>query len=289
MRKEAVYPVEAPALLLDFLLAHISGQSRNSVKHLLSRGQILVDGRPQTRFDVPLSAGQQVTVLPQSKGPAIPFPVLYEDDGLIAVCKPAGLLSVATEREKQRTAYRMVSDCLKGRDPASRIFVVHRLDRDTSGVLLFAKDESLKHQLQDNWNTLVKRRNYYAAAEGDGLPDEGTCRSFLRENRVHKVYSSKAPGGREAVTHYHVLARRNGYALLDISLGTGRKNQIRAHLSELGHPVAGDEKYGAAADPMGRLALHAYDLTLLDPRSGELLSITASAPQCFRRMFPGRL
>ena len=287
-KKEITYPVEAPGTLLEFLLAHVSGQSRNSVKHLLSRGQVLVDNRPQTRFDRALTPGQTVTVLPQAKGAALPFPVLYEDDGLIAIQKPAGLLSVATETEKYRTAYRMVTDYLRARDPRARIFIVHRLDRDTSGVLLFAKNEELKHQLQDRWNALVKKRGYWAVAEGAGLPDSGVCRTQLQENRVHRVYSARGDDWKEAVTRYHVLARRNEYALADVELETGRKNQIRAHLSELGHPVAGDKKYGAASDHMGRLALHAYVLSLTDPRNGKLLTLSSPPPEWFRRMFPGR-
>lgn len=287
-KKEISYPVEAPGPLLDFLLARVSGQSRNSVKHLLSRGQVLVDNRPRTRFDCALTPGQTVTVLPQARGASLPFPILYEDAGLIAVQKPAGLLSVATETEKRRTAYRMVTDYLRARDPHARIFIVHRLDRDTSGVLLFAKDEALKHQLQDRWNTLVKKRGYWAAVEGTGLPDSGTCRTQLQENRVHRVYSARGDEGKEAVTRYRVLARRNDYALADVELETGRKNQIRAHLSELGHPVAGDKKYGASTDPMGRLALHAYVLALTDPRSGALLTLSSPPPEWFRRMFPGQ-
>jgi len=287
MKQKTDFFPEESAPLLDFLLAHIAHQSRNSVKHLLSRGQVLVDGRPQTRFDFPLSPGQRVTVLPQAKGACLPFPVLYEDDGLIAVDKPARLLAVSTDTEKRRTAYRMVSDYLKARDPAAKVFVVHRLDRETSGVLLFAKDPVLRDKLQADWSALVKKRAYRAVAEGGHLPDSGVCRSELRENSAHRVYSAKG-GGKEAVTRYTVLARRGNYALLDVELDTGRKNQIRAHLSELGSPVAGDKKYGASSDPLGRLALHARELTLTHPVTGKVLSFTSPAPPAFDRMFPRR-
>lgn len=286
MRQETSYPVESAASLLDFLFSHIKGQSRNSVKHLLSRGQVLVDNVPRTRFDFPLSPGQTVTVLPQAKGAALPFPVLYEDSGLLAIHKPAGLLSVATDTQKDRTAYRLTADYLRARNPRARLFVVHRLDRDTSGVLLFAKSEELKNALQEDWNGLVKKRGYWAVAEGEDLPDSGTCRSQLTENKVHRVYSSQDREGKEAVTRYAVLDRRGGYSLLDVELDTGRKNQIRAHLAELGHPVAGDAKYGARTDPMGRLGLHAYELRLTDPRGGKSLAFTAPPPEGFRRMFP---
>lgn len=286
MKQETIFLIEAPAPLLEFLLSNIKGQSRNSVKHLLSRGQVLVDGRPQTRFDHPLLPGQRVTVMPQSKGPALPFPILYEDEGLIAIHKPAGLLSVSTEGEKHRTAYRILTDHVKSRDGHQRLFIVHRLDRDTSGVLLFAKNEELKGQLQENWNTLVKKRGYLAVVEGEDIPDSGVCRSKLTENSAHRVYSTKGGQGKEAVTRYRILSRRKGYALADVEIDTGRKNQIRAHLSELGHPVAGDEKYGGSPSPMGRLALHACELSLTDPRSGQRLTLTSDAPEGFKRMFP---
>lgn len=286
MKQETVYVVEQPTSLLDFLLTRVRGQSRNSVKHMLSRGQVLVEGVPQTRFDLPLVSGQRVILLPQAKGPALPFPILYEDAGLIVIQKPAGLLSIGTEKEKHRTAYRILSDHLQSRDPRSRLWIVHRLDRDTSGVLLFAKDEGLKNALQDGWNDLVRERRYYAVVEGEDLPDSGVCRSRLIENRQHRVYSTKRDEGKEAVTRYRVMSRRRGYSLLDVALETGRKNQIRAHLSELGHPVAGDEKYGAGSDPMGRLALHAWQLSLTDPRTENPISFTAAVPTEFQRMFP---
>lgn len=286
MKKETVYSVDQPAALLDFLLAHVAGQSRNSVKHLLSRGQVLVDGCPQTQFDLALAPGQTVTLLPQSKGPALPFPVLYEDDGLIVIHKPAGLLSVSTETEKKRTAYRVLNDHLRSRGAGERLFIVHRLDRDTSGVLLFAKNEELKLALQDNWADLVQKRGYWAIVEGTDLPEEGVCRSLLRENRAHKVFTTSHKEGKEAITRYKVLARKKEWSLLDVELETGRKNQIRSHLSELGHPVAGDKKYEAQTDPMGRLALHAYELSLIDPRTEKRLTFTAPAPDGFRRLFP---
>ncbi len=285
MKQETSFPVESAASLLDFLLLHVSGQSRNSVKHLLSRGQVLVDNIPQRQFDLPLAPGQMVTVLPQAKGAVLPFPVLYEDEGLLVIHKPAGLLSVSTETQKSRTAYRMTADYLRARDPHNRLFVVHRLDRDTSGVLLFTKDPALKEALQEDWNNLVKKRGYWAIVEGEDLPDSGVCRSLLTENKIHKVYSAKGSEGKEAVTRYTVLAHRKGYSLLDVELDTGRKNQIRTHLAELGHPVIGDKKYEAHSSPIGRLGLHAYELSLTDPRSGKLLSFTAPPPEGFRRMF----
>ena len=203
--------------------------------------------------------------------------------------KPAGLLSMGNERERRRTAYRAVSEYVKAREPGKRIFIVHRLDRDTSGVLVFAKDEKLKHALQDNWEKLVKKRGYVAAVEGHLPQAEGTVRSWLRETATHLVYSGpKGREAKEAVTRYRAVAENRGYTLAAVEIDTGRKNQIRAHLSELGHPVAGDKKYDAATDPIKRLALHAYQLTLTDPRDHKTLSFTAPVPDGFRKLFPRR-
>ena len=288
MSKENKFLVESKTPLLEFLLEHVAGQSRNSVKHLLSRNQVLVNGTPQTRYDFMLTPGSHVTLQPQTNGPVLPFPILFEDENLLAVNKPAGLLSVATHDERERTAYRLTSNYVRGRTPNSRLFLVHRLDRYTSGVLLFAKNEEQRLALQDNWNLLVQKRGYYAVVEGTDIPDSGECRTKLRENRIHKVYSSNDNRGKEAITRYKVLARKQGHSLLDISLETGRKNQIRVHLSELGYPVVGDKKYGAAGNAMGRLGLHAYALALINPMNNhQRMSIIAPPPDAFRRMFPG--
>lgn len=266
MRK--VLAVTEETTLLPFLLREVTGKSRNTVKGLLTRRQVMVDGTVVTRFDAPLLPGQQVTLLPpEAAGAAeLPFPVLYQDRDLIAVDKPAGLLSMGNEKERTRTAYRMVSDYVKAREPGGRIFIVHRLDRDTSGVLVFAKNERMKRALQDHWEALVQKRGYVAAVEGDLPEPEGTVRSYLRETATHLVYSGpRGKEGREAVTHYRVLARGKGFSLVEVTIDTGRKNQIRVHMQDLGCPVAGDRQYGAQSDPMGRLALHAMCFGLPTP------------------------
>ena len=195
---------------------------------------------------------------------------------------------MGSDREKQRTAYRLASGYVKAREPGKRLFIVHRLDRDTSGVLLFAKDEGLKRQLQENWDRLVRRRAYVAVVEGAPPQEAGEIRSFLRETATHLVYSG-APGrdAREAVTCYRVLSRAKGYALVELELDTGRKNQIRVHMGDLGCPIAGDRRYGTKSDPLGRLGLHAHTLALTDPRTRRPLVLQAPWPASFRRMFPG--
>ena len=208
--QEKRYSVNEQDTLLPFLLAHVTGKSRNSVKSLLTRGQVQVDGKTVTRHDHPLLPGQTVVVLPQGAGDKkAPFPILYEDGRLLVIEKPAGLLSMATDKEKVRTAYHMATDYVRKADPQNRIFIVHRLDRATSGVLLFAKDEETKRAFQDNWDKLVGRRGYLAVVEGRPPKDSDTIRTLLRENAAHKVYSVRY-GGKEAITHYTMVsAERN--------------------------------------------------------------------------------
>ena len=283
------YPVEQADTLLPFLLAHVKGKSRNTVKNLLSKKQIQVNGKTVTRFDHPLKPGQTVTLLPppEYQPPKAPFEFLYEDDDVIVIDKPAGLLTMANEKEKNRTAYHMVTDYVKECDHASRIFIVHRLDRDTSGVVLFAKNEEMKRSLQENWGENVEKRVYIAVVEGRPPEPKGTCRSWLLETVTHLVWSGgPESGGKEAITHYEVLASEGGYSLLRVSLDTGRKNQIRVQMQELGCPVAGDKQYGALTSPMGRLGLHACELAFIDPRTDERTVFTAPIPREFKKLFP---
>ena len=285
---ETVYPVTEPATLLPFLLKHVKGKSRNNVKSLLSRRLVAVDGVPVSQFDTPLIPGQQVTILPVSapKADALPFPLLYEDEHLIVVNKPAKLLSVATDKEKTRTAYHMVTDYVKSRKVGDRIFVLHRLDRDTSGVLMFARDAGTKELFQSRWNEIVTRRGYLAVVEGVPKPDRDTIRSYLIETDTHLSFSGKpGPNAKEAVTSYQVMKSGNGYALLDVSIETGRKNQIRVQMKEKGHPVAGDRQYGARTNPIGRLCLHANELSFVHPVTGEPVTFKAKMPRDFNRVF----
>ncbi len=283
-----VYTVAQPTTLLPFLLSSVKGKSRNNVKSLLSRRLVAVDGVPVSRFDTPLAPGQQVAILPSSapRADALPFPILYEDEHLIVVNKPAKLLSVATDKEKARTAYHMVTDYVKARRVGDRIFVLHRLDRDTSGVLMFARDPETKELCQSRWNAVLTRRGYLAVVEGTPKPDRDTIRSFLVETDTHLSFSgAPGKGAKEAITSYQVVKTGGGYALLDINIETGRKNQIRVHMKELGHPVAGDKQYGARTNPIGRLCLHANELSFTHPATGEQITFKAKMPRDFNRVF----
>lgn len=278
------YPVETETTLLPFLLEAVKDKSRNTVKGFLTRGQVLVDGKGVTRHDHRLVPGQTVTILPEIvRKAALPFPILWEDEEILVVDKPAGLLSMASDKEKVRTAYHQVTEYVRAGNPKARVFIVHRLDRDTSGVLLFAKSEGIKRAFQDNWESIVRRRGYTAVVEGAPPRQADTIRMFLRENGIHKVYSVST-GGKEAITHYRTVKQGKNYALLEVDLSTGRKNQIRVHLSEIGCPVAGDRTYGAATDPLGRLCLHAHELAFTHPITGKETTYRAELPRGFRKL-----
>lgn len=286
--KEPSYPVTEPTTLLPFLLTTLRGKSRNNVKSLLAHKLVAVDGKPVSRFDVPLAPGQTVTILsvPAPKNGVLPFPILFEDEHLLVVNKPAKLLTVSNEKEKTRTAYHMVTDYVKSQHIDNRVFVLHRLDRDTSGVLMFAKDPETKELFQARWNDIITRRGYLALVEGVPRRDRDSIRSYLIETKTHMIFSGElGPGAKEAITNYQVVKSGGGYALLDISIDTGRKNQIRVHMKELGHPVAGDKQYGARTNPIGRLCLHANELSFLHPVTGQPTTFTAKMPRDFNRVF----
>lgn len=282
------YPVMEQSTLLPFLLSTLKGKSRNNVKSLLRRDLVAVDGRPVRQFDTPLSPGQQVTILTSpvpSAGGNAPFPILYEDEHLLVINKPPKLLTVANDREKERTAYRQATAYVKAQHVDNRLFIVHRLDRDTSGVLLFARDLETKRLFQENWDKIITRRGYIAVVEGRPEPERDTIRSYLVETETHLVFSgAPGPGAREAVTHYETLRTENGYSLLNLSIDTGRKNQIRVHMKDIGCPVAGDRQYGAKTNPIRRLCLHASELSFVHPETGEPITFRAKMPRDFRRL-----
>lgn len=283
------FVVEDNTPLLEFLYAKITNKSKNNVKSLLSRGNILVDGKATTQYNYLLHKKQIVTIkwgIIQDDVRHENIDIIYEDDDIIAVNKPAGLLSMATEDDKERTAYRMVMEYVKRRNSQGRIFIVHRLDRDTSGVLIMAKNEKTKLLLQDNWNDIVTVRGYIAIVHGKMPKQKDTIKSWLKETSTTLVYSSYRPGdGKEAITHYTVLKENDKYSMLDVKIDTGRKNQIRVHMKDIGHSVIGDRKYGSKGSPIKRLGLHANILEFTHPLSKKVMHFEAPVPKEFKRLF----
>ena len=207
--------------------------------------------------------------------------ILYEDKDIIVINKPCGLLSISNSKEKELTAFKLVREYVRSLNPKVYLFVIHRLDEETSGVLMFAKNEKNKKLFQDNWNDIVKKRIYLAQVEGT-IPDEGKFHTYLKENKLGKVYSSKDKTGKEAITLYKVLKKFKDKTLVEVNILTGRRNQIRVHFSENGNPIIGDKKYGSKVKS-NRMMLHASKLELIDPRTNKLLTISAKTPEEFYR------
>lgn len=269
--------------LCDLLETNLATASRTRIRKLLKMGSITVDGKVIRRPDLSVAAGQIITI--RHPKPAqiesLPFEVVFEDPFLIAAEKPAGMLSIGTLRERSNTFYRLVNEYVRtssrGRD---RVFIVHRLDREVSGIMLFAKTPEAKEGLQKGWNGTNK--NYSALVEGHPPQPEAVIRNWLKENRNFKVYSSsKGPGAKYAVTHYRELRRTARHALLDVRPETGRKHQIRVHLAELGCPIVGDKKYGAKGNILKRIGLHAYSLSIEHPISHKRMEMKIPIPKLF--------
>jgi len=283
------YKVQQECELLEFLFLTFKDKSRNSVKSLLSNHQVAVDGAPVSQFNFKLYPGDTVIIskTPIRKKTRSNLPIIFENDEIIVINKPSGLLSIASDKEKGSTAYRMLTDYVQQKDKHNRIFVVHRLDEDTSGVLMVAKNVKIQQALQDNWNDLVSSRGYYAIVDGQMKEPTGTVKSYLKKNSQNMMYSSKKPGdGQLAITHYKVMQVAGDYSLLDVHIDSGRKNQIRVHLGDLGHNVIGDDKYGNPTNPIKRLGLHAYELIIKHPFTGKVMKFTAPMPKEFKTLFP---
>lgn len=275
------YIVKENEILIEFLKKMFSNLSKNSVKSLLHNEKVFVNGNMTTKYNYELNIGDVVEIREKV---AKNIDIIYEDKDIVVINKPSGLLTVATEKEKNKTAYHLVIEYLKKKNKNNRIFIIHRLDKDTSGIIMFAKNERAKHLYQDNWNDIVKKRCYYAVIDGKMENKEGTIKSYLKENG-NMVYSVKDRSGKLAITEYKVLKERKNISLLDINLKTGRKNQIRVHMKENKTPILGDLKYGEKSKLINRLALHAYKLELVNPVTKKLLTFEINMPNEFKMLF----
>lgn len=279
------FKVDEPSTLLTFLMGAMPSRPRTAVKALLKYGQVKVGTTPTTQWDMPLDKGDEVQVnftrpFHVFRNPRLRL--VYEDDDILVVNKGYGLLSVSTDNIKEGTAYSILREYVKWSNPANKIFIVHRLDRDTSGLMVFAKNVQAKDALQHNWNNMVLERKYLAVVEGIPERASDTIRSYLTENVRHEVYSTDVKGeGQLAVTRYSTLMKGKGRAMLEVDLDTGRKNQIRVHMKEMGHPIVGDRRYGAGPSPIHRLALHARTLRFVHPVTRQEMAFTTPIPAAF--------
>ena len=281
------FKVHEECELLEFLFAKFPNLSRNAVKSILSGHYVAVNGAPVTQYNLKLSKDDVVIVSKQriSKKNRQDLPIIFENDEFIVINKPSGLLTIPSDNEKGRTAYRMVNDYVQQKDKHNRIFVVHRLDEDTSGVLMFAKNPKIKDILQKNWSDIVLERGYYAIVEGKMPKQQDTLINFLKENSLNLMYvSNDKTNGKKCVTQYKVIKSNKDYSLLDVNIDTGRKNQIRVQLGHIGHHIIGDDKYGEPADPLKRLGLHAYKLKFIHPITKKMFEFKTDMPKEFEAL-----
>jgi RluA family pseudouridine synthase len=279
------YAVPAPQALLDALAAMYPESSKTTLRQMLQTGRVRVNGEIEKNARRALEEDDTIDVADKAVHRNLPegLAVLHEDNDVIVVLKANGLLTVATERERDTTAQAYLNVYLGQKKGEERIQVVHRLDRETSGVLVFAKNAYAREQLKEQFAAHTVDRVYIALVEGQMDPEEGTYRSYLHERRDLKMVSVDAhPDAKYAVTHYRTLNTNGRYSLLEVQLETGRKNQIRAHLSEAGHPVVGDRMYDSEINPIGRLGLHAKLLGFDHPITRKHLVFTAPIPKAFR-------
>lgn len=287
-RKIKEYKVYVETTLLEFLYFKMADTPKKTVKSLLSHHQVSVGGVPVSQFDYKLYPEDVVIVSRNkiAKHETRDLPIIYEDEDIIAIDKPSGLLSIASDREKGRTAYRLVADYVAAKNKRDRIFVVHRLDEDTSGVLIFAKNYETREALQNHWQEVVSIRAYYAIVEGKMEKDNGVLKDYLDENDLHLVYVTKNKAkGKLSITEYKVIKYKDPYSLLDIHLSSGRKNQIRVQLGHRGHHIIGDDKYGEPSNPIKRLGLHAYELKFTNPLNGKEYDLKSPMPTSFKGLF----
>lgn len=280
-------PVREESPLLDFLLKQM-GISRNRAKDLLSGRAVSVDRKLTTRHDTPLRVGEVVRVSRHRQSTMLLnkyVKIVYEDKNIVVIEKSEGILSMASS-PKQYCIKKVLDEYFEKRHFKCTAHVVHRLDRETSGLMIYAKDIETAKILEDNWHEMVYDRRYIALLCGSMKQEGGTVQSWLRESKSLVTYSSPTDnGGKFAVTHYHRLKSSDDFSLVEMKLETGRKNQIRVHMADLGYPVAGDQKYGNGRDPIHRLALHAFRLNFIHPITHEEMQFETPIPKEFLKFF----
>lgn len=287
--RQSTLTVLASAELLDFLMLNIKDKSRNKVKALLAHKQIKVGNDIVTQFNHELKSDDKVVISwdgPFKKVIYQGLKVVFEDDSIIVINKRAGLLSVGTTKERKTTAYRIVTDHIKQEDSAAHLFVVHRLDRDASGLMVFAKTRAAFQELTDTWLDTAMKRKYLVITQGTMEKDEDSISSFLKESKALIVYSGTNPkDSKKGVSHYSVVKKNEYYTLLEAWQETEHKHQLRAQLTGIKHPIVGDKKYGATENPLGRMAFHSKVLTFLHPVTHQEVTFETKVPDDFLMIF----
>lgn len=271
------YTVSSKIELLEFLYSVVNN-SKNNIKSFLKNEKVYVNGHIVTKHNYLLDVGDKVVI----KLFHTDLDILYEDSLLLILCKPSGLLTVSTDSVREKTLFYEVSNYVKMSNKNNKVFIINRLDKDTSGIVLFAKSERVKELFQSKWNDIVKVRKYVAVVEGVTLKS-GTIKSYLSENKEHMMYSSNR--GKLAITKYERIKYNDSYSMLNVYLYTGRKNQIRVHMKDIGHFVVGDKKYGSKLNPINRLMLHCEYVEFLNPINNKVMKINCDYPTIFDSLF----
>ncbi len=283
----AQYVVQSEDTLLAWLLANLK-ESRTKVKATLAGRGVKVNGKLVTQFDFPLYSGDRISVSRSKKNDQFKsrfLKIVYEDKYIVVIEKNIGILSMAAGHSSLNVKS-ILDDYFHRTRQRCTAHVVHRLDRDTSGLMIYAKDIQTEQELEHAWHDIVYDRRYVAVVSGEMEDDEGTIANWLKDNKNYVTYSSPVDnGGKYAVTHFHVLDRSVDHSLVEYRLETGRKNQIRVHSADMGHPVCGDVKYGNGDDPVGRLCLHAYVLCFYHPVTHERMEFETMIPSLFKKLF----
>ena len=279
--------VDEKMILIDYLRKEFTKLSKNNIKSLLSKEMVTVNNSVQTRYDYIVKKDDKIVIRDTKikvKRYQKDINIIYEDDDLLVINKPAGLLTIATNKEKDFTLYHFASNYVKQKNKNNKIFIIHRLDKETSGIVVFAKNQKAKNLFQNTWDKNILYRGYYAVVEGKFDNKEGTIKSYLTENNEYMVYSTTEKKGKIAITDYKVEKENKKYSLLEINIRTGRKNQIRVHMKENGNIIVGDKKYGSNNNVINRMALHAYKLELIDPRNNKKIVFKTSMPTIFNKL-----
>lgn len=285
------WTVKNGGTILEVAASFLKDHTSTKLKSMLKHNQFAVNSMPMSQYDFEVHEGDTFSVNFDQSFQVFSNPrvkLVYEDEHILVINKGYGVLSMGTDTKKDGTAYSIMREYVKYHDPRAKVFIVHRLDRDTSGLMMLAKTIEAKEAMQHNWNNMVLNRKYIAVVEGEVKQQEGVVKSYLAENSQYEVYSTDDPSkGQFAVTRYKCLKATKSYSMMEVELDTGRKNQIRVHMKDLGHPIAGDRKYGAAHSPINRLALHAQTLRFVHPITRREMNFSAPIPSGFRSLVKG--
>lgn len=267
--------------LYEYLRQNLTNMSKNNIKSLLKNGNIFVNNKCITKYNYIVCEGDLITIGNNIRDNDFNLRIIYEDDNIIVIDKPTKMLTISNKNEKEDTLYRRVSDYLKKQK--RKVFVIHRLDFDTSGIIMFAKNQEIQKLYQNDWNNLAKEREYTAVVEGI-TEKHGHIESYLKQTKTLMVYSSKNKDGYFSITDYKKICNNNIYSLLNIYISTGRRNQIRCHMYDIHHPIVGDSRYKSNSNPLGRLCLHASTLKIINPLNNELMIFKSEIPEEFYKL-----